>query len=192
MTAKSLAFKAGAVLGMLLHQRVLGHRPVTLVGYSLGSIVIFEALQHLASLPPSETADIVQDVYLFGSPIPIDERQWTAARRVVAGRFVNGYGSNDYILAVVSRLSNVSWGVAGLGPVPVKGVENIACDQVDGHTKWRGMVGQCLRDCAAPGIVESEVENQLDKKAKPIAMEMDGDLDADRAIDTLPDPSPAS
>ena len=47
MTAKALASKAGRVLGTLLAQRVLGNRPVTLVGYSLGSLVVFEALQHL-------------------------------------------------------------------------------------------------------------------------------------------------
>ncbi|KAH9952222.1 DUF726-domain-containing protein [Amylocystis lapponica] len=183
MTAKSLATKAGRVLGMLLHQRILGNRPVTLVGYSLGSVVIFEALQYLASLPPSETADLIEDVYLFGAPVPTDERTWTAARRVVAGRLVNGYGSQDYILAVLSRLSNVSWGVAGLGPVSVKGVENIACDQVDGHLKWRGMIGQCLAQCAAPGIVSTEVEKQLEQRAVKIGQEMDMDeKDADQVL----------
>lgn len=162
MTAKSLASKAGKVLGKLLAQRVLGNRPITLVGYSLGSLVIFEALQYLSSLPPSETGRVVQDVYLFGTPVSTDEAQWTAARRVVAGRLVNGYGANDYILAVLTRLSDITWDVAGMGPVPVQGVENVACDEVDGHLKWRSMVGQCLSKCKAPGIVDKEVEKQLE------------------------------
>lgn len=162
MTAKSLAGKTGRVLGKLLAQRVLGNRPVILTGYSLGSLVIFEALQYLASLPPSETAGLIQDVYLFGSPVPTDETAWAAARRVVAGRLVNGYGSNDYILAVLSRVSDMSWSVAGLEPVVVKGVENVACEQVDGHLKWRSVIGQCLQMCNAPGLVEKEVKEQKD------------------------------
>lgn len=162
MTAQSLASKAGKVLGKLLAQRVLGNRPITLTGYSLGSLVIFEALQYLATLPPAETFHLVQDVYLFGAPVAADEAQWAAARRVVAGRLVNGYGANDYVLAVLSRVSNVSWNVAGMGPVSVQGVENMDCSEVDGHLQWRRMVGHCLAECHAPGIVEYEVERQLE------------------------------
>ncbi|EMD38549.1 hypothetical protein CERSUDRAFT_94077 [Gelatoporia subvermispora B] len=175
MNAKALAAKAGKVLGMLLRERVLGNRPVTLVGYSLGALVVFEALRFLAALPPAESAHLIQDVYLFGAPIPTDEAAWAAVRRVVAGRLVNGYGSNDYVLAVLSRMSDVSWGVAGLQPVQVKGVENVSFEEVDGHVKWRGMVGHCLQQCGAPGIVDSEVQKQLEKKAKKIAEEVDLD-----------------
>ncbi|KAI0082663.1 DUF726-domain-containing protein [Panus rudis PR-1116 ss-1] len=173
MHARSLATKAGKVLGILLAQQVLGNRPVTLVGYSLGSTVIFEALQYLASLPPEQTAHLIQDVYLFGSPVPIDEHAWAAARRVTGGRLVNGYGKNDYVLAVLSRVSDASWSIAGLGPVEVQGVENIQCDDVDGHLKWRGMIGKSLDTCHAPGLVTSEVNLQVETKAKKIAQVMD-------------------
>ncbi|KZT11351.1 DUF726-domain-containing protein [Laetiporus sulphureus 93-53] len=173
MTAKSLATKAGKVLGKLLAERVLGNRAVTLVGYSLGSMVIFEALQFLATLPPSQTCHLIQDVYLFGAPVSSDEVSWTAVRRVVAGRLVNGYSSNDYILAVLSRVSNMSWGVAGLVPVSVKGVENVSCASVDGHLKWRSMVGQCLQSCSAPGIVGREVQKQIDERDKKAEADMD-------------------
>ncbi|PCH38187.1 DUF726-domain-containing protein, partial [Wolfiporia cocos MD-104 SS10] len=172
---RSLARKAGKVLGTLLAQRVLGTRPVTLVGYSLGALVIFEALQHLAALPPSATLHLVQDVYLFGAPVASNPPAWAAARRVVSGRLVNAYGAEDYILAVLSRLSSASWGVAGLSPVEVKGVENVACEQVDGHLKWRSMVGQCLEICGAPDVVDSEVQKQRDQRQKKIEEEMDLD-----------------
>jgi len=173
MTAKSLAVKAGKVLGILLAQRVLGNRPVTLVGYSLGSLVIFEALRHLASLPPDETSGLIEDVFLFGTPVSTDESAWSAARRVVAGRLVNGYGKDDYILAIVSRASNASWSVAGLTEVQVQGVENMQCDEVDGHLKWRGMIGSTLEKCHAPGVINSEVQVQIEKKAKKIEQMMD-------------------
>ena len=182
MTARSLASKAGKVLGKLLAQRVLGSRPITLVGYSLGSLVIFEALQYLASLPPTETFHLIQDVYLFGAPVAADEAQWAAARRVVAGRLVNGYGANDHVLAVLSRVSNVTWNVAGMGPVPVQGVENIDCSEVDGHLKWRRMVGHCLAECRAPGIVEYEVERQLELDTT-VEIDMDDGTPEENNID---------
>lgn len=190
MAAKSLATKAGQVLGTLLAQRVLGSRPITLVGYSLGSLVIFEALQHLASLLPSQTqvAGLIQDVYLFGAPVPADEGAWAAARRVVSGRLVNGYAREDYILAVLARVSGLSWGVAGLQPVEVQGVENVECKEVDGHLKWRGMVGQCLQQCGAPGVLALEVQLQLEKRGKEIAAQMDmSKSDAEKVIEAGPD-----
>lgn len=168
MTARSLAIKTGKALGILLAERVLGTRPVTLVGYSLGSLVIFEALQHLASLPPSQTLGLVHDVFLFGSPVPADPAPWAAARRVAAGRVVNGYGTNDYVLAVLARVSGANWGVAGLRPVDVAGVEDMACDGVDGHLKWRGMVGAALEQCGAPGVNSEEVRTQLEVKLEEI------------------------
>ena len=166
MHARTLALKAGKVLGILIEQRVLGNRPVTLVGYSLGSLVVFEALQYLASLPPEQTAHLIQDVYLFGSPISTDPRTWSAVRRIVSGRLVNGYGKDDYVLAVLSRVSNASWNVAGLTQVEVQGVENVACEGVDGHLKWRGMVGKALEECEAPGLVSNEVKKQVENKAR--------------------------
>jgi len=149
MNAKALAKKAGAVLGDLLSKRIFGKRPVTLTGYSLGSLVIFEALKYLASLPPRDTIHLVQDVYVFGTPTTGDIVVWTSVRRLVSGRLVNGYSSNDYVLGVLSRASDARWSVAGLQPVEVEGIENVDCRGVDGHAEWSKMIGICLRDCGA-------------------------------------------
>ncbi|TFK76309.1 DUF726-domain-containing protein [Pluteus cervinus] len=145
MNCRARAIKAGAVLGELLSKRVLGHRPVSLSGYSLGSLVIFEAIKYLSQLPPKETAHLIENVYLFGSPIPVDDAAWTRIRRVVAGRVVNGYCSADYVLGVLCRVTSGGWKVAGLEKVEVEGVENILCEQIDGHTRWRVEVGACLQ-----------------------------------------------
>ncbi|KAJ7109499.1 DUF726-domain-containing protein [Mycena epipterygia] len=166
MNSKALAIKAGAVLGDLLSKRVFGHRPVTLTGYSLGGLVIFEALKYLALLPPSETTHLIQDVYLFGTPAPTDAAAWASIRRLVSGRLVNGYSQDDYVLAVLSRLSNVSWGVAGLQSVDgVIGLDNVLCADVDGHTKWRGMIGRSLQQCGAPGVIDQRVDEQAEEAA---------------------------
>lgn len=172
MNARALALKTGQILGDLLANRVFGNRPVTLVGFSLGSLVIYEALKYLATLPSDKTADLIQDVYLFGTPAPSDPEVWSAIRRLVAGRLINGYSTNDYILAILSRAYDVDWHVAGLESVQVQGVENFRFDEVDGHLKWRGMVGYCLSKCGVEGVNENEVRRQLDKVAKPMADEM--------------------
>lgn len=173
MNAKALALKTGVVLGDLLAKKVFGNRPVTLSGYSLGSLVIFEALKYLASLPPRETTHLIQDVYLFGTPTTTDTAVWASIRRLVSGRLVNGYSSDDYVLAVLSRASDASWSVAGLQTVDVNGVENILCESVDGHTKWRGMIGSCLEECGAPGIVRKEVNIQLAEVASRVEKEIE-------------------
>lgn len=169
MNAKALAVKTGAVLGELIAKRAFGNRPLTLTGYSLGSLVIFEALRYLASLPPKDTTHLIQDVYLFGTPVPSDDVAWTASRRLVAGRLVNGYATDDYVLAVLSRVSDVNWSVSGLEPVDVMGVENILCEEVEGHTYWRGMIGACLRKSGAPGVVSAAVDRQIQEVAVPTA-----------------------
>ncbi|KAK7020513.1 putative membrane protein C6F6.13c [Favolaschia claudopus] len=173
MNSRALAVKAGAVLGDLLANRVFGNRPVTLTGYSLGSLVIFEALKHLATLPPSQTTHLIEDVFLFGTPAPIDPAVWASIRRLVSGRVVNGYSQDDYVLAVLSRLSHVSWGVAGLEQVDVMGVENVFCKDVDGHTKWRGMIGRSLQQCSAPGIIDAYVDQQAAETAELLESQLD-------------------
>lgn len=86
---------AGLILADSLIDRNLGVRPITLVGFSLGSRVIFAALRELAN---KGAFGLVQNVYLFGSPIVANKDEYIRARSVVSGRFVNGYASNDWIL----------------------------------------------------------------------------------------------
>lgn len=155
------------MLGILLSQRILGTRPVTLTGYSLGSLVIFEALKYLSTLPPPQTTHLIDGVYLFGLPASTrDVVSWNKVRAVVSGRLVNGWvePEEDYVLAILSRaggLTEGSWGVAGLAPVTVRGVENVKCEGVEGHLKWIGMVGRCLENCGVGGVVQQEVENKV-------------------------------
>ena len=155
------------MLGILLSRRVLGTRPVTLTGYSLGSLVIFEALKYLSTLPSSQTIHLIDSVYLFGLPASTrDVQSWERVRAIVSGRLVNGWvePEEDYVLAILSRatmLAEGSWGVAGLMPVQVKGVENVKCEGVEGHLKWIGMVGRCLEKCGVSGIIPQEVENKV-------------------------------
>ena len=88
---------AGLILADSLMDRNLGVRPITLVGFSLGSRVIFSCLRELAK---RGAYGLVQNVYLFGAPVVAEKDQWLRARTVISGRFVNGYASNDWILGM--------------------------------------------------------------------------------------------
>ena len=89
---------AGLILADSLIDRNLGVRPITLVGFSLGARVIFAALRELAN---RGAFGLIQNVYLFGSPIVADREEYLRVRAVVSGRFVNGYASNDWILGTL-------------------------------------------------------------------------------------------
>ena len=86
---------AGLILADSLIDRNLGVRPITLVGFSLGSRLIFSCLKELAN---KGAVGLVQNVYLFGSPIVGKKEDYTRARAIVSGRFVSGYATNDWIL----------------------------------------------------------------------------------------------
>jgi Protein of unknown function (DUF726) len=86
---------AGLILADSLIDRNLGSRPITLVGFSLGSRVIYACLRELAK---RGQCGIIQNVYLFGSPMVFKKDEYIQCRTVVSGRIVNGYATNDWIL----------------------------------------------------------------------------------------------
>ncbi|KAK9678745.1 hypothetical protein RND81_11G231000 [Saponaria officinalis] len=126
--------KAGKLLAEALIKGLHGNRPVTLVGYSLGARVIFKCLQYLSE---TEQANLVERVVLLGAPIPIKDENWEAARKIVAGRFVNVFSRNDWILGIAFRANLLSKGLAGIQEVDVPGIENVdATDIIEGHSSY--------------------------------------------------------
>ncbi|KAI1755132.1 hypothetical protein F4782DRAFT_490107 [Xylaria castorea] len=154
------AWAAGLILADSLIDRNLGTRPITLVGYSLGSRVIFSCLLELAR---KGAHGLVQNVYLFGAPIVVKKEEFLKARVVVAGRFVNGYNRNDWILGYLFRLTNGGIRrVAGLGTVDgISGVENFDCTKfVNGHMEYRTAMPRLLRECG--WVVESDEFGEIE------------------------------
>ncbi|KAK3335566.1 hypothetical protein B0T19DRAFT_436408 [Cercophora scortea] len=141
------ATMAGKILADSLIDRNLGTRPVTLVGYSLGSRVIFSCLQELAK---KGAYGLVQNVLVFGSPVVVKQDEYLRARTVVAGRFVNGYNRNDWILGYLFRLTNGGIRrVAGLAAIEgIEGLENMDVSEfVVGHMDYRTAMPRLLREC---------------------------------------------
>ncbi|KAL1956704.1 hypothetical protein VTO42DRAFT_6854 [Malbranchea cinnamomea] len=137
---------AGLILADSLMDRNLGNRPITLLGFSLGSRVIFACLKELAK---KGAFGFVQNVYLFGSPLVVNHDEYLKARSVVSGRFVNGYATNDWILGYLFRATSGGLKrVAGLAPIEgIPGIENVNVTHlVDGHMAYRAEMPRLLRE----------------------------------------------
>ncbi len=148
------AWAAGLILADSLIDRNLGTRPITLVGYSLGARVIYSCLLELAR---KGAYGVVQNVYMFGSPIVVKREEYLHCRTVVAGRWVNGYNKTDWILGYLFRLTSGGIRqVAGLATVDdIPGLENMDCTEfVTGHMEYRKAMPKLLRECG--WVVESD------------------------------------
>lgn len=144
--ALTRAEAAGKILADILSRRHLGVRPITLVGFSLGARVIFYALCELAK---KKAFGVVQNVYMFGAPVTASDKTWKEARSVVAGRFVNGFSSTDWILGYLFRATSGGLrSIAGLHPVErVPEVENIdVTTSVPGHLQYRAFMPLVLSE----------------------------------------------
>ncbi|KAL9582081.1 MAG: hypothetical protein Q9212_003506, partial [Teloschistes hypoglaucus] len=170
---------AGLILADSLVDRNLGVRPITLVGFSLGSRVIFSCLRELAN---KGAFGLIQNVYLFGSPIVANKDEYLRARTVVSGRFVNGYASNDWILGYLFRATSGGiMRVAGLAPVEgIPGLENIDVTKlVNGHMAYRAAMPRLLREVGwevesdeFTEIEDPDPENH-DKRQRELIRELD-------------------
>lgn len=165
--AKARADKAGIVLADALINKAQGERPVTLIGFSLGARAIYSCLLALAE---RKAFGLVESVVLLGAPVPAHSADWRKMRSVVAGRLVNVYSENDYILAFLYRASALQFGVAGLQKAEfVKGVENVdVSDVIDGHLRYRYLTGSILKRI---GFEDLEIEEVEDEEAELKAVE---------------------
>ncbi|ODV88995.1 hypothetical protein CANCADRAFT_132607 [Tortispora caseinolytica NRRL Y-17796] len=144
--AADRARKAGLALADTLRNHIHGHRPVTLIGYSLGARVIYYCLLDLVR---TKSLGIVENAVLIGAPTPTNKESWALMRSITAGRLVNVYIRSDFVLQYIYRAQHLEMNVAGLCPVSmdVDNVENFdVSDLVSGHLEYADHLGEILRD----------------------------------------------
>eukprot|EP00474_Spongospora_subterranea_P009517 CRZ09975.1 hypothetical protein [Spongospora subterranea] len=140
----SRADKASLLLADALLARSHGHRPVTLVGFSVGARVIYKALLEL-SAKGKEGQGIVQDAILLGCPESAKPDVWGRMQTVVAGRLINGYSKSDWVLRFIFRAASPTLTVCGLEPVHLDTVENIDLSAVvEGHHTYLSQLSEIL------------------------------------------------
>jgi hypothetical protein len=161
--AKSRAYRAGLILSDVIRDEVQGHRPVVLIGTSLGCYTILTALAELAKTP-EEASHLVDSVFLIGAPITPSPSTLRRARSVVARRFVNVY-TKDMVCSVAAWLgSGISLEELQQGKMPrvigtqaieeVPGIENIDCSDLvkeQGHfgLNQKQILDEILKRCRA-------------------------------------------
>jgi hypothetical protein len=165
------ADKAGLILADAIINKVQGERGITLIGYSLGARTIYTCLMCLAE---KRAFGLVENVVMMGTPAPSDPRVWCTLKSVVAGRLVNVYSENDFILGFLYRTSSVQFGVAGLQRIEeTEGIENVdVSDKVSGHLRYQFLVGSILKHIGWEDINleqvarDEETLNLLEEKNK--------------------------
>ncbi|KAK6523443.1 hypothetical protein TWF281_001425 [Arthrobotrys megalospora] len=176
------AWASGLILADTLIHRNLGVRPITLVGFSLGARVIYSCLLELAR---RNAHGLVQNVYMFGSPVVVHHDEYMAMSGVVRGRFVNGYCTNDWILGYLFRATSGGLGrVAGLAPVEgIPGIENLDCtEQVVGHMTYRTTIPKLLKRVDWEMLSEefTEIEEADPDKLRERQTELISEIEAAR------------
>lgn len=139
------AWKGGKILADTLISGNMGVRPITLVGFSLGSRLIYSCLIELAK---RGGFGLIENVVLLGSPATVKYDQITLARSVVSGKFINGYSKNDWILGYLFRATGGGLlTVAGISPIEnIPGVENFDCTEfIVGHMSYRQAIPRILK-----------------------------------------------
>ena len=105
--------RGGASGDISWEHQVLGnesHQPHHIVGKHCGAAKT-TARAHCFTLPPSHPTDRTELFHaVIGHHHTLPPYRWLRARSVVAGRFVNVYSNNDWVLGLLYRL--VSYSVA--------------------------------------------------------------------------------
>jgi hypothetical protein len=120
------------------------------------------------SLAERRAFGLIESVVLIGAPTSSNASVWRAIRSVVAGRLINVYSENDYILAFLYRTSSIQYGVAGLQEVQgVTGVENVNVSElISGHLRYQYSIGTILQKI---GFEDIDVD-QVAKEEETLAL----------------------
>ncbi|CAG61726.1 uncharacterized protein GVI51_K12419 [Nakaseomyces glabratus] len=174
------AWSAGLILADTLIGRNLGERPVTLIGFSLGARVILSCLVELCR---KNALGIVENVFIFGTPVVNKKDQLVMARSVVSGRFVNCYSDIDWLLAYLFRATAGGFrSIMGISPVEgIEGIDNYNCTEiVDGHLSYRSNMPKLLKKLGIAVLSEefAEIEETVDPDEFKRKRKLINDVDA--------------
>lgn len=123
----------GRQLARQIASQSFGVGPVSLIGFSLGSRVIYYTLMELYDMGESQV--YIQDIVLLGGAAKNDPVIWSELLTQVAGRAVNVHSSHDLVLKRIYNLAMLGKPTpVGQGPVECERVENYdASSYVAGH-----------------------------------------------------------
>lgn len=139
--ARDRADKAGRALADVLRNQPWGSRPVTLVGFSLGTRVLVHALSELTN---DEIGRRIESVYLLGGAVAADCDQIDRIRHAVSGPIINGFCHHDWVLKYLYRAAEWETPI-GLAPLERDHILDVDLnDIVDGHLDYNSKLPAVL------------------------------------------------
>lgn len=137
--AKMVGFYLAHLLGDL---KIFGNCAINFIGFSMGTIVIFECLLELSKM---RRHDIVYNVIVMGSIISKDEIE-KINLNMISGHFFHCFSKKDLAIKYLFRLAKM--GQTAIGVKPILGnpkILNINCSNfIDGHMKYRQKMKEVL------------------------------------------------
>ena len=123
------ADKAGEVLAdILLDKKLIGKRPIKLIGYSLSGRTVYRCIEKLYEHGEAGRG-IIDEVVLIGCPIANSKKVWQHITSVVSGRIFNCYSEKDWLLSFLCRATLQSSNICGIGRACCEGIVNVDVDR---------------------------------------------------------------
>lgn len=137
--ARLTGFYLAHLLGDL---HIFGNNAINLIGFSMGTIVIFECLLELDRMRKFQ---IINDVIVMGGIINRNDFE-SFSLSMINGRFLHCFSKNDFALKYLFRI--VKFGETAIGTKRIEGdkkIENFDCsDLVEDHMGFRKNLKEIL------------------------------------------------
>ncbi|CAG9326101.1 unnamed protein product [Blepharisma stoltei] len=134
------AEKTGIILAHFIADKLFGNACISLIGFSLGTRVIYSCLLELAKM----NLKIIHDVTLLGGATPLILENWALCRSVVTGRLINCYSKTDKILSICYTCTTFEKPI-GNHEIPIENIENYnVTDFASGHSNYREVLDRIL------------------------------------------------
>lgn len=132
-TSYAKAKETGKTLAELIStQSPFRNLSISLIGFSLGSKVIYSCLKEL-----NKKSHYVHNIILLGGAAKLKNDKWAECKKIVTGRMINAYSTTDYIINYFYSVY-VMHKAIGNYPIEVQGIENYdVTDLASGHLSFR-------------------------------------------------------
>ncbi|CAD8142837.1 unnamed protein product [Paramecium octaurelia] len=132
----------GKYLAYFLEQNYLGTKSINLIGFSLGTVIVYYCLKQLIKLQKKEKYQIIHNVLMMGG---VADKNLLSKLdyRCISGTFHNVYGEQDNVLQYALPVYNKAIKPCGLNSVEsmYPNVKNHNFTQkVTGHLKYQGEI----------------------------------------------------
>ena len=119
----------GVLLAKYINENIMKNASISLLGFSLGTQVIYSCLKELARLGRT-----VHNVYFLGGAVSIDS-DWPICQKAVAGKIFNCYSTKDWVLKFLYQ-PIVRKKPVGINEIPDAINFNVT-EEAGGHTQYK-------------------------------------------------------